>query len=119
MQKKRKKGSLPEKEILPEFKMDITESISYVKARTCLLEWLQDGYTIGSERYQVRKSLNNRLFILNASHDKLELFIQVKVCSIQGVIEAFDQAVSVDSTERGILPVDLAAVRLVPKKYKK
>jgi hypothetical protein len=119
MQKKRKKESLPERESLPEFKMSITEAISYIKARTCLLEWLQDGYTIGSERYQLRKGLNNRLFILNASDDKLELFIQVKGWAIQGVIEAFDQAVSIESTERGILPMDLDAVRLVPKKYKK
>lgn len=107
------------KTVLPEFNMTISEAISYIKSRTCLIEWMHAGDYIQSEQYQLRKSLNGRSFILNAADSKLELFISVSGWTIQSAIEDFDAASCADCTERGIYDADLAAVRLTPKKYKK
>jgi hypothetical protein len=103
---------------LLDFKMTIPEAVSYIKARTCHLEFLSTGNYHQSLRFNLRKALNGGSFILaEDGPNGMELFIKVDGWSVQQLIEAFDLELSKESRERGILQRDLNFIKFKPKQY--
>jgi hypothetical protein len=104
--------------------MTIEEAVSYIKANTCLIDFLRGSHqSPGDPSLQIRKALNNREFILlegfsyDAPMARVQLFISADTWDIREMIQAFEKAVSVPSTERGILERDL--IRKAPIKRKR
>lgn len=106
---------------LPEFKMSIDDAISYIKARTCHIEFLYPSRDIiPHSTIEIRKGLNNKEFILEYQPgNKIKLFVETEGWKIQDAIEQFNKLIGRDSVERYISKKDLDAVRLEIKKYRK